>query len=256
MEVVTETTHRGRPAPLVIASGGASADAPGHTIAAFEAAIREGADALAVQVRLSRDGHPVVFGHPRLELATDGRGAPSAHTVRELKRLDAGGGTVARFKGQRIQTLQEVLERFRDVVDFWVEPCPDREDGARLEERVVSTLEIYDALERCGVWSADLEALDRIRSLDPDVRLGIIWPEGAPQPSLATLRNGEMLRVPASSLTGETVEIVQRAGFRCCAETADEPALVDQLVGWRVDALATERPGLVRTRIDRLRPRG
>ena len=240
----------------MIASGGASADAPGHTIAAFEAAIRQGADAIAVQVRLSRDGHPMVFGHPRLERATDGRGALGAHTVRELKRLDAGGGTAARFAGQRIQTLEEVLERFRDLVDLWVEPCPDREGGARLEERVVSTLEIYDALERCGVWSADFEALDRIRSLDPDVRLGIIWPEGEPRPSLATLRNGEVLRVPVSSLTKETVEMVQGAGFRCCAETADEPALVDRLVGWRVDALATGRPGLVRTRIDRLRSLG
>jgi glycerophosphoryl diester phosphodiesterase len=240
----------------VIASGGASADAPGHTIAAFEAAIQEGADALAVQVRLSSDGHPVVFGHPRLELATNGRGPVGAHTVRELKRLDAGGRTAARFTGQRIQTLQEVLERFRDVVELWVEPCPAGEGGTSLEERVVSTLEIYDALERCGVWSADLETLDRIRSLDPDVRLGVIWPEGAPRPSLAALRSGEVLRVPASSLTRETVEIVQRAGFRCCAETADEPALVDRLVGWRVDALATGRPELVRTRIDRLRSLG
>src|SRR5262249_59734559 len=144
----------------------------------------------AVQVRRSRDGHPVVFGHPRLERATDGRGALGAHTVRELKRLDAGGGTAARFAGQRIQTLQEVLERFRDVVDLWVEPCPDREGEARLEEGVVSTLEIYDALERCGVWSADLEALDRIRSLGPEVRLGCIWPGGAHRAARATLRYG------------------------------------------------------------------
>jgi len=236
----------------VIASGGASADAPGHTIAAFEAAIRDGADAIAVQVRLSSDGHPVVFGHARLERASNGHGAVGAHTVRDLKRLDVGGWREAKFAGQRIQTLQEVLERFRDAAPFWIEPCADIGREADLEERLVSTLEIYDALERCGVWSADVGALDRIRALNPEVRLGVIWPLGRRQP-LAALRTGEVVRAAAPALTRQGVETIQAAGFRCYAETADEPALVDRLVGWRVDALATGRPGVVRTRVDRLR---
>ena len=236
----------------MIASGGASADAPGHTIAAFEAAIRDGADAIAVQVRLSSDGHPVVFGHARLERASNGHGAVGAHTVRDLKRLDAGGWREAKFTGQRIQTLQEVLERFRDAAPFWIEPCADIGREADLEERLVSTLEIYDALERCGVWSADVGALDRIRALNPEVRIGVIWPLGRRQP-LAALRTGEVVRAAAPALTRQGVETIQAAGFRCYAETADEPALVDRLVGWRVDALATGRPGVVRTRVDRLR---
>jgi len=239
----------------VIASGGASADAPGHTIAAFEAAIRDGADAIAVQVRLSSDGHPVVFGHARLERASNGHGAVGAHTVRDLKRLDVGGWREAKFAGQRIQTLQEVLERFRDAAPFWIEPCADIGREADLEERLVSTLEIYDALERCGVWSADVGALDRIRALNPEVRLGVIWPLGRRQP-LAALRTGEVVRAAAPALTRQGVETIQAAGFRCYAETADEPALVDRLVGWRVDALATGRPGVVRTRVDRLRSVG
>ena len=205
-----------------------------------------------MQVRLSSDGHPVVFGHARLERASNGHGAVGAHTVRDLKRLDAGGWREAKFTGQRIQTLQEVLERFRDAAPFWIEPCADIGREADLEERLVSTLEIYDALERCGVWSADVGALDRIRALNPEVRIGVIWPLGRRQP-LAALRTGEVVRAAAPALTREGVETIQAAGFRCYAETADEPALVDRLVGWRVDALATGRPGVVRTRVDRLR---
>ena len=238
--------------PLVIASGGASADAPEHTIAAFEAAIRDGADGIAVQVRLSSDGHPVVFGHPRLERASNGHGALGTHTVRDLKRLDAGGWRGARFAGQRIQTLQEVLERFRDATPFWIEPFADIGREADLEERLVSTLEIYDALERCGVWSADVRALDRIRALNPDVRLGVICPLGRPQ-LLPALRTGEVIRAAAPALTRKDVETIQAAGFRCYAETVDEPALVGRLVDWRVDALATGRPGVVRTWVDRRR---
>src|SRR5262249_62281028 len=138
--------------------------------------------ASAVRVRPRGADTRVVCGPPRLERASNGYGALGAHTVRDLKRLDAGGWWEARFAGQRIQTLQEVLERFRDAAPFWIEPCADIGREADLEERLVSTLEIYDALERCSVWSADVGALDRIRALNPDVRLGVIWPLGRPQP--------------------------------------------------------------------------
>ena len=148
MEIGTETMEHAVGKPLVIARGGASAEAPEHTIAAFEAALAEGADALAVSVRLSRDGHPVAFGPATLELTTDGRGPVSERTVRELKRLDAGGWKGPRFGGQRIQTLQEVLERFRDRTRLWIELPDGTTSGGTTEERIVSTLEIYEAAER------------------------------------------------------------------------------------------------------------
>ena len=60
--------------PLVIARGGASAEAPEHTIAAFEVALDEGADALALRVRLSLDGHLVAFGPASLDGTTNDLG--------------------------------------------------------------------------------------------------------------------------------------------------------------------------------------
>ncbi|MGH7374824.1 MAG: glycerophosphodiester phosphodiesterase family protein, partial [Candidatus Rokuibacteriota bacterium] len=94
--------------PLVIAHRGASADAPENTIAAFELAVEQGADGIELDVHLSADEHPVVIHDFTLERTTDGAGPVSEHTVRELKRLDAGGWRDRRFRGQRVQTLQEV----------------------------------------------------------------------------------------------------------------------------------------------------
>ena len=50
-----------RATPLIIADRGASADAPEHTIAAFELALDQGADGIALDVHLTRDGQPVVI---------------------------------------------------------------------------------------------------------------------------------------------------------------------------------------------------
>ena len=110
-----------RAMPLIIADRGASADAPEHTIAAFELALDQGADGIALDVHLTRDGQPVVIHDFTLERTTDGAGVVAAHTMREMKRLDAGAWRSRQFQGQRVQTLQEVLERFRDRTRFWIE---------------------------------------------------------------------------------------------------------------------------------------
>ena len=88
------------PAPaVVIAHRGASADAPEHTIAAFELALDQGADGLALDVHLSADQHPVVFGDFTVERTTDGAGVVADLRVRDLKRLDAGGWRAPRSPG-------------------------------------------------------------------------------------------------------------------------------------------------------------
>jgi len=244
---VTDTIER---RPLVIAHGGASADAPEHTIVAFETAIAEGADGIGLQVRLTRDAHPVVFGPDVLERTTNGRGSLSEHTMRDLKRLDAGGGKDPRFGGQRIQTLHEVLEGFRDRTRFWIELPHDENSESDLEERVVSIIEIYDAVELCQVQSAHAAALRRVRALNPEIKLGITWSGGTLDRLLQAAPALEAV-CAASVIGAANVEAIRSAGLDCYVGKADEPALVDRLVGWRVDGIFTGRPGMVRTRIDR-----
>lgn len=246
-----EPIERSAGKPIVIARGGASAEAPEHTIAAFEAALAEGADALALRVRVSKDGHPVVFGHATLERTTDGRGPVASLTVRELKRLDAGGWKGPRFGGQRIQTLQEVLERFRDRTRFWIE-LPDAGAGSGIEERIVSTLEIYEAVERSLVQSADREALGRVRALNPAVPLGALWSAGQLDAALPATGTVNALCPSVEVLRAADVETIRAAGLGCYVWTVNEPALADRLVGWCVDGILTDRPGLVRARVDRL----
>jgi glycerophosphoryl diester phosphodiesterase len=247
-----ETMERAGRKPLVIASGGASNEAPEHTIAAFEAALTQGADALALRVRVSRDGHPVVFGPATLERTTNGRGPVGARTVRELKRLDAGGWKGPRFGGQRIQTLQEVLERFRDRTRFWIELPDDVGAQSGIEDRVVSTLEIYEAAEGCLVLSADPKALGRVRALNPAVPLGAVWGAGSLAAALPAPGTAEALCAAVEVLREADVNRIRAAGLRCYVWTVSEPALADRLVEWCVDGILTDRPGLVRARVGRV----
>ena len=239
------------PHPVVIAHRGASTDAPENTIAAFELALEQGADGIELDVHLSRDDHLVVFHDFTVERTTDGAGPVRGLTVRELKRLDAGGWRDRRFRGQRVQTLHEVLERFRERTRFWVELKGGTALYPGIEERVVSALEIYDVVDRTLVQSFDHEALRRIRTASPEIRSGALV-ERAPLDG-ALLRPGvvDAICPDVHVLSEPELSKIHEAGLACYVWTVNEPAQVDRLVGWGVSGVITDRPGALRARLGR-----
>ncbi len=74
----------------VVAHRGSSADIPEHTLAAYEQAVVDGADALECDVRLTADGHLVCVHDRRIDRTSDGRGIVSTMTLSDLDGLDFG----------------------------------------------------------------------------------------------------------------------------------------------------------------------
>lgn len=249
--MVTETTTDRARRPSVIAHRGASAEAPENTIAAFELAIEQGADGIELDIHLSRDDQPVVIHDFTLERTTDGSGPVRQRSVRELKRLDAGGWRGARFQGQRVQTLQEVFERFRDRTRFWIELKGGLDLYPGIEERLVSMMEVYEMLEGVLVQSFDHRALGRIHALNPEVQLGALI---AQPPIERLIRSPGAARAlcPGAHLVSEgTVAEIRAAGLGCYVWTVNEPAQMDRLVEWGASGIITDRPDLLRARLGR-----
>ena len=98
---------------------GASAERPENTLAAFERAVELGADALEMDVHLTRDGHLVVVHDDTAERMTAIAAAWGALELADVRRLDAGWGFVAPDGtrpyagcGLGVPTLEEVIDAF------------------------------------------------------------------------------------------------------------------------------------------------
>lgn len=76
--------------PEIVAHRGASRDRAEHTLAAYREALRQGADGLECDVRLSRDGELVCVHDRRIDRTSTGRGAVSASDLAELSTWDYG----------------------------------------------------------------------------------------------------------------------------------------------------------------------
>src|SRR5579863_1834901 len=97
----------------IFAHRGNSGEAPENTLAAFRQVAGVGADGVEFDVQLSRDGVPVVIHDETVDRTTDGKGAVAGLTLAQLQVLDAGKWFGAAFAGERIPTLEAVLEVFR-----------------------------------------------------------------------------------------------------------------------------------------------
>ena len=98
------------PCPIIFAHRGASANAPENTLAAFNLALAQGADAIELDAKLSADGHIVAFHDPALDRTTDGTGFLFRKTLAELRALDAGSSFSRQFRGEKIPLLEEIFE--------------------------------------------------------------------------------------------------------------------------------------------------
>ncbi len=94
---------------LIIAHRGESYDAPENTLASINLAWQRDADAVEIDVRLSKDNKVVVF-HDKTTRRLGGRNeSVKNQTLEELKELDVGSWKSEKYKNEKIPTLTEVL---------------------------------------------------------------------------------------------------------------------------------------------------
>ncbi len=145
----------------VIGHRGACRYAPENTLDSFRLALEQGAEALELDVRASRDGEAVVMHDATLDRTTDLSGPVGRHTTAELARADAGywftpdRGRTRPFRGRgiRIPTLREVLGAF---------PCTPlivEVKESAVQEDVARALLEADAARRVIVSGEDWRAL-------------------------------------------------------------------------------------------------
>jgi glycerophosphoryl diester phosphodiesterase len=98
----------------IIAHRGASHDAPENTLASVQLGWERNADAVEVDVYLSKDGKIVVIHDENTKRTTGHNGLVREMTWAQLQKLDAGNWKNKKFKGEPIPSLSQVLKTIPD----------------------------------------------------------------------------------------------------------------------------------------------
>lgn len=216
MRTVTAVAHRGDPYRV-----------RENTLPSLRSAFERGADAVEIDVRLSRDGVPVLLHDASLKRLWEldrPLSVLSAHEVRGL------------FEGS-VPTLEDALaatEGHRIMVDL---------PGATPE----AVRAVVGAVADCGAservyYCAGARTMLAVREADPAAEIALTWTTLAP-PRHAVLEaiRPRWLNYRFSLLHRELIVQVQRQGLLVAAWTPDTKRSMRRLIDLGVDAITTNR---------------
>lgn len=147
---------------LVVGHRGASGYALENSLGSFKKAIKMGADEVEFDIRRTKDGKAIVMHDAKLNRTTNGRGAISKLTLKEIRRF--------RMKnGEKIPILEEALRLLKNKVGCTIEV---KDYG--LENEVVRLIKKLDVRDQVMVGSFKTAVIKKVKKLMPEVRTQLI----------------------------------------------------------------------------------
>jgi glycerophosphoryl diester phosphodiesterase len=227
---------------LAIAHRGASGYAPENTFAAFRKALAMGAGFVETDLQLSRDARFVAIHDATVNRTTNGQGAVHDLTLADLRKLDAGSWFGSEFAGERIPTLEEILEfaKKHDVV-FYLELKPFGSWGG--EHALISALRESGEIARSVVISFDPGTLAEIRKIEPTLMTGLLFDGRITEPLEKAQEIGaRQIAVRGDLVTPRLLKEARSRDLQVVCWTVNHPAHMRLLVEAGVDGLISDYP--------------
>ena len=210
---------------IILGHRGYSAKYPENTLLSFQKAIDAGADGVELDVWLTSDGKVVVHHDENLKRTFGVDLKIKESQYNDLKDL--------RFEGEKMPLLEEVYEVLPENTLINVE-IKDR-DAVPHTLRIVKK---YGAMERTIFSSFDFEALEKLRRLSKDARIGVL---------LGSCRDGLLFPLRGKRIHAEFVNppilarkklgmlfliflhLYKFLGYKVAMWTVDEPQDIDDI---------------------------
>ncbi|MGD0962318.1 MAG: glycerophosphodiester phosphodiesterase family protein [Candidatus Acidiferrales bacterium] len=236
--------------PWVVAHRGASGHAPENTFAAFQRAVELGATFIETDLHVTRDGRFVAIHDSTVSRTTNGSGEVREFTLDDLRQVDAGQWFDREFMGERVPTLEEILEfsRKHDVV-FYLELKYAAVSG--MDHALVAALQKAQSAPHTIVISFDPATLAPLRRLDPSLMTGLLVDKANTDCIQVAVDLGARQLCPqVSSVTPKLVEEAHRADLQVVTWTANSMADMRAMIAAGVDGIMTDFPDRLRALIE------
>lgn len=238
------------PQPAIFAHRGASAHAPENTLASFELAVRQEADAIELDAKLTADGQVVVIHDQTVDRTTDGSGRVNQMTLAQLRQLDAGSHFAPAFHGEHIPTLEEVFDAIGKKIFINIELTNYASLTDSLPEKVADLVHQHNLDGRVMFSSFNPLALLRVhrRVLGPPI--GLLAQQGRPgawaRSWLGRIIGYNSLNPELSDVNLNLVENSHRRGKRVLVYTVNQAEDMLRMYKLKVDGIFTDYPDLAR----------
>ena len=156
------------PYPRTCAHRGFNTIAPENSLPAFGAAVALGAEEIEFDLWFTKDGEVVSIHDSTLDRESNGTGKVWEYTLAELRELDFGSKCSDEFKGMKIPTFEEILQKFacHCIMNIHLKTAGDKPEYL---EKVVRLIKKYDCEKYVYFMTGDDALLERLRNEFPEI---------------------------------------------------------------------------------------
>jgi glycerophosphoryl diester phosphodiesterase len=215
---------------IIMGHRGAAALEPENTLLSIGRAMEIGVNAVEIDVRLSKDKEIVVIHDSTVDRTTDGTGPVCSFTVDELKKLDAG-------KGQRIPTLQEVIEFIDGKVNLVIELKEEGTVASVFE--LIKRNNIDDSVYVISFWH---RLVKTIKEMDSHIKTGVLLVGCPVDTCIATQTSADALVMNYSFIDMKFVQTAHRGNLKVFVWNIDKRNLLKPYADMGIDGIGTNDP--------------
>ncbi len=250
---------------IVIAHRGARAYYPENTMVAFRAAVDLKSDMLELDVQLSKDNVPVVFHDTKLNKRSDGKGLVGDYTLSQLQELDTGSWFDKKFKGEKIPTLEQVLEYAKGKISVNIEIKTEAVKDDTLykaensvEKQVVTLVNALDMKGSVMVSSFDYRAVKRVKELDPEIYTALLYEKkqskGLNPKELIDLYQANAFNCSGREINKKWLEILKSNNIPFFVYTINKASQMKKVIEAGAKGIFSDKPDLLKQVSDEMFP--
>lgn len=200
---------------LVAAHRAAHLNHPENSIPAIKAAIEMGVDILELDVKVTKDGIPILMHDRTIDRTTTGAGEPSEFTYKELMklRLVHNGDTTK----EKIPTFKQALKLAKGKALIDIDIKTDKLDP------IIAEIKRQKLEDHVFWFDNDYEALDYVESIDKDFMLMPRAYSYEMADSAITRFQPELIHIDFSFYDKEVVELIKTNRSRVWINALGEP---------------------------------
>ena len=245
--------------PLIIAHRGESYDAPENTLASINLAWQRGAEAVEIDVHLSKDNNVIVIHDASTKRVSGKSGRIKNLTLDEIKNLDVGSWKNEKYKNEKIPTLEEVLKTIPPNKKLIIEiksgvkilPFLKIEiKRANLKPNQIEIISFsYAAVKNAKLILPEHKIL-LLADLDYNSYTQLVSPPVEKLIEKVKKANLDGLNVWAGKiLTKEFTRKVKSKGLLLYVWTVNDFEKTKELVSWGIDGITTDRANWMREKL-------
>ena len=227
----------------ITAHRGGALRAPENTLSALAYTWECGADFAEIDIQETKDKQLILLHDDSLKRITGLDKKVWEMTYEEIKDLDAGSAFGEEYEGEKIPTLEEVLNFCLGRLDLNIEIKYNGKNKG-IVQRVIQVIRENHFEEHCVVTSMNYRFLEEIKETAPEIRTGYIMTMS--YGSVSQVAAADFFSVRYDYITEGFVREAHALGKEVHAWTVNYRGNIKRMLDMGVDNIITDDPALVR----------